>query len=122
MWDMRSWWLTSSYCKCSIAMNFSPDNPNQSQAPSWPMVPVFFCTEVEKNNACKKLLHEHWPNTCLASDMFDLLKTIPASAKGKAWSPRKLKLAKDFNCYAHSKKCLETSFIVVLCAQECDFW
>lgn len=60
--------------------------------------------EVEKNRICRKLLGNHFPDTCLASDIFELLKSKP---KAKRWAPRKLQLAKWFWCENHCKEYLD---------------
>ena len=81
-------WDTYQTCHCA-----------PSFAPSFP-----FACKVEKNSVCRELLQNHFPNTCLGSDVFELLKSKP---KGENWCPRKLKLAQYFWCQAHSQECLQ---------------
>ena len=63
-----------------------------------------FQPQVEKNRICRTLLADHFPDTCLASDVFHLLNTRP---RAKTWSPRKLELAKYFWCETHKKEFLD---------------
>ena len=45
-------------------------------------------TKVEKNRACKAILKEHFPTTCLSGNVFDLLKSKPKAVCGphRSWN------------------------------------
>ena len=58
--------------------------------------------KVEKSRACRKLLKEHFPDTCLSSNVFELLKDKP-----KKWDLKKLKLTKYFWCEQHKAEWLD---------------
>jgi hypothetical protein len=60
-------------------------------------------TEVEKNNACNKALIEHYPDTCVMRDVFDLLKRYP---KSQTWKAHKLCLTDCFQCCNHAEQFL----------------
>lgn len=60
-------------------------------------------TEVEKSNACNKALIEHYPDTCVMRDVFDLLKRYP---KSQTWKAHKLCLTDCFQCCNHAEQFL----------------
>ena len=67
---------------------------------------------MEKNQACRAVLQQHYPDTCLMEDVMDMLKKAP---KTKTWRPQKLELAPTFNCRTHGKQPLGVSINCVNC-------
>jgi hypothetical protein len=71
-----------------------------------PFSPSVFWAQVEKNKPCKQILATHFRETCLAADMFEILKFQP---RGKTWSHHKLKLGRYFWCETHQQEYLDFS-------------
>ena len=94
MWSGIWWCLTSlsidQLCLLFLVYSVGFHHRNRKQP-----------RKVEKNTICRKLLPEHFPETCLGADVFELLKDRP-----KRWSPEKLKLAKWFWCHQHKEEWL----------------
>ena len=72
---------------------------------------------MEKSNACNKALVQHYPDTCVMRDVFDLLKEYP---KSKHWKAHKLSLANDFQCCNHAKELLRQHSKLVMMSGDDD--
>ena len=61
---------------------------------------------------CQRLLQCHYPDTCLVDDVKKLLKQQP---RGVNWNPKKLNLAKSFQCKTHSTASLGFNYVSMFC-------
>ena len=58
--------------------------------------------QAEKTQACRKMLHQNFPDACLTTNVYNLLEKVPADKK---WSLDRLKLAGSVNCETHCQRC-----------------
>ena len=66
-------------------------------------------TKVEKDKACQALIHHEWEDSCVFSDIRELVSNPPANTEN--WSPNKLNLKKKAYCTTHNMELL--SFIQI---------
>lgn len=60
------------------------------------MKSVWISNQVEKNRACRNALQTHFPDTCMVTDAYDLLKQRPTT-----WKINQLRLSSWFTCAVH---------------------